>query len=259
MLPPAWGCSSASRPPHGYFTEVQHAYRATMDEPSPRAWYRASQRASSLAFWRFCSHGGKGPAESVCGVFSQSGSGQAAVECTVAGPRSPYELSIADNGVTAAVGADILIKMKTRISVVIGGQARWIPRSAATREQAAGSVTHVLFAPYFQGFLIDKHGATEIRGRVSPSAPAQFALFLGMFALALLASGLALTRGVVASTVIVYGPLALLAIALGLGAVACRGGARGNALIAESVERAFVAHRLTRHAADGADDLGRRG
>ncbi len=54
-------------------------------------------------------------------------------------PTPPSELSIADNGVTAAAGADIVIEMKTRVSVLLGGQARWIPRSAATREQGIAS------------------------------------------------------------------------------------------------------------------------
>lgn len=78
----------------------------------------------------------------------------------------------------------------------------------------------MLFAPYFHGFIIDKHGATEIRGRLFPAPPAQVALYLGIFALLLLAIGLAVTRGVIVSPVMIYGPLALLTILWGVARVA---------------------------------------
>lgn len=123
----------------------------------------------------------------------------------------------------------------------------------------AGTAMRVLFAPYFHGFLIDKHGATEIRGRVSPAPPAQVALFMGIFVTLLLASSLAVTRGVIVSPAMIYGPLALLAVCCGVAAAGWRTSRKGSALIARSIESTFDAHRLTRHADDGAVGLARRG
>jgi hypothetical protein len=123
----------------------------------------------------------------------------------------------------------------------------------------AGTAMRVLFAPYFYGFLIDKHAGTEIRGRVFPAPPAQVAAFMGIFVTLLLASSLAVTRGVVVSPAMLYGPLALLAICFGVAAASWPSGRTGSALIERSIESAFDARRLTPHAAAGAVDLARRG
>ncbi len=106
----------------------------------------------------------------------------------------------------------------------------------------AGTAVHVLSAPYFHGFLIDKHDATEIRGRLFPAPLIQVALFLGACSLLLLA--LLVAKGIVVSAAWMI-PAATGAICLGVIAAGWRIGVQQSQLIAASIEKAFIAHRLT--------------
>jgi drug/metabolite transporter (DMT)-like permease len=110
----------------------------------------------------------------------------------------------------------------------------------------AGPAMRVFVAPYFHGFLIDKHGATEIRGRLFPAPLAQAALFgCTLLALPFVAIGFGLARGSVVSSTMIVGSLVPLVIGLGVVAAGWRGGRLGSALIAASIEKGFDAHRLT--------------
>jgi hypothetical protein len=123
----------------------------------------------------------------------------------------------------------------------------------------AGRPMRLLGAPYFHGFLIDKHGGTEIRGRLFPAPLAQVALFGCILAvLLILMNSLALARAGIVSPGLMFGPFVFLAICLGVAAAGWRGGRLGAALMATSIENGFDAHRLTRHAADSAVDRVRR-
>ena len=105
----------------------------------------------------------------------------------------------------------------------------------------AGSAGQILFAPYFQGFLLDKHGGgTEIRGRLFPAAPTVAALFLGGISLVTLLAMMATD----VFTAVWIVPAGTGAIAAGLFAAGWRIGTRQSALIAASIEKAFEAHRL---------------
>lgn len=60
----------------------------------------------------------------------------------------------------------------------------------------AGRAMRVMSAPYFHGSLIDKHGGTEIRGRISAAPLAQAALFGCILApLPIVVSTLGLAQG----------------------------------------------------------------
>jgi hypothetical protein len=116
------------------------------------------------------------------------------------------------------------------------------PSGRLFRLFVAGGPTRVLFAPYFYGFLIDRHGATEIRGRLFPSPVAQAAVFLCVFVLVLL--GLAVANGVFASSLSVL-LFVFLTIGAALATLGWRTGRQGSNLITASIENAFRAHRLT--------------
>jgi hypothetical protein len=124
----------------------------------------------------------------------------------------------------------------------------------------AGRPMRSLGAPYFHGFLIDKHGGTEIRGRLMPAPLAQAALFGCISAvLLILMNTPALATADIVSSGLMFGPFAILAICLGFAAAGWRGGRLGAAFIAASIENGLDARRLTGHAADGAVARGRRG
>ena len=106
----------------------------------------------------------------------------------------------------------------------------------------AGTAERVLLAPYFHGFLIDRHGMTEVRGRVIPGPAVQSALFGGSLALVLLAIG-TVTGAVRAPAWAVL--LVVVMICSVVAVAGWRGARQGAALIAASIERAFEAHRLT--------------
>ncbi len=116
------------------------------------------------------------------------------------------------------------------------------PSGRLFRLFVAGGPTRVLLAPYFYGFLIDKHGATEIRGRLFPSPVAQAAVVLCVFVLVLL--GLAVAKGVVASFLSIL-LFAFLTICAALAALGWGTGRQGSDLITTSIENTFRAHRLT--------------
>jgi hypothetical protein len=116
------------------------------------------------------------------------------------------------------------------------------PSGRMFRLFVSGAARRVLFAPYFHGFLIDRHGATEIRGRIFPAPLTQSVVFV--CALALLLFVIGAVRGVLILPATMI-PLALIAIWIGVATAGWRSGRQGSTLIATSIEGAFDAHRLT--------------
>ena len=145
-----------------------------------------------------------------------------------------------------------LEEMRRRTFLVIRSGSPLVvarPSGRLFRLFVAGGPTRVLLAPYFYGFLIDKHGATETRGRLFPPPVAQAAVFLGVFVLVLL--GLAVAKGVFASFLSVL-LFAFLTICAALAALGWRTGRQGSDLITTSIENTFRAHRLTSEWSRGA-------
>src|SRR5262245_64247122 len=90
--------------------------------------------------------------------------------------------------------------------------------SRSFRLQATDTPMHVLFSPYFHGSLIDKHGATDIRGRLLPSPLVQLAMMVGAFGAVL--SSMAIIKGVPLSASVMATPLVSLILSVGILAIA---------------------------------------
>jgi hypothetical protein len=105
------------------------------------------------------------------------------------------------------------------------------------------TAARALFAPYFHGFLIDRHGATEIRGRLLPSPFVQAAMLIGTFGLVL--SALAINNGIPVSAKMNFIPLAALTLSLAVVAAGIFRSRQGARRLAHSIETTFEARRLT--------------
>ena len=78
------------------------------------------------------------------------------------------------------------------------------------RLQTTATATRALFAPYFHGSLVDKHGATDIRGRLFPAPLVQTAILLG--ALGIMLSSVGIVMGVPVSSRVLFVPMFSLAL-----------------------------------------------
>lgn len=105
------------------------------------------------------------------------------------------------------------------------------------------TAARVLFAPYFHGFLIDKHGGTEIRGRLLPAPFVHAAMLSG--ALGLVLSTIAIANGIPVSARLHFIPLVALFLSLAVVAAGIFRSRQGARRLAQSIEATFEARRLT--------------
>jgi hypothetical protein len=105
------------------------------------------------------------------------------------------------------------------------------------------TAARALFAPYFNGLLIARHGGTEIRGRLLPSPFVQAAMLIG--ALGLVLSALAFNHGIPLSARLNFIPLAALTLSLAIVAAGIFRSRQGARRLAQSIETTFDARRMT--------------
>ena len=110
------------------------------------------------------------------------------------------------------------------------------------RLQTTGTATRALFAPYFHGSLVDKHGATDIRGRLFPAPLVQTAVLLG--ALGIMLSSVGIVMGVPVSSRVLFVPMFSLALSLVIAVAGAFRTRQGSSRLARSIETTFEADRL---------------